>query len=190
MNALLLPALRRVAGQGVLASLFSGLAFLRSLRSEQAIRIGRAELRVGHPPLKATSGNLALHTATTVLWGALYDQLRARRKRPGPVDACTDALLLTAVAYGIDRVIAPRRFTPGADKRSDGPRKASLMAIYGGFAFGLATGGLMALRSHKIESATVHHPEVGLDHHDADGLEALDPFDRPTPARRRWGSRA
>ncbi len=84
-----------------------------------------------------------MHTATSVLWGALYDRMRALRRRPGRLDACTDALLLAAVAAGLDRVVRPTGLTPGADKR---PSSASLWTVYGGFAAGLALGGLMALR--------------------------------------------
>ncbi|UXH80548.1 hypothetical protein [Roseateles amylovorans] len=146
MNALLLPALRRVLADGVLASLFSGLAVLRSSRTDLAHQVGMAELRVGKPPLSSRAATLAMHTATSVMWGALYDRMRALRRRPGRLDACTDALLLAAVAAGIDRVVGPRRLTPGADKPASSPRPWTL---YGGFAAGLAVGGLLALRHSR-----------------------------------------
>ncbi|MDH0866095.1 hypothetical protein [Mitsuaria sp. GD03876] len=151
MNALLLPALRRACADGVLASLFSGLALLRGSRSDLAHLVGRSEYRVGRPPLKSSAADIALHAATGLVWGALYDRVRAMRQRPTPANAITDALLLTAVAVGVDRVVTPSVLTPGADKRATAsgtrpPSAMSLLMVYGGFAAGLALGGLHALR--------------------------------------------
>ena len=151
MNALLLPAQRRACAHGVLASLFSGLALLRGSRSDQAHLVGRSEYRVGRPPLKNSAADIALHAATAMVWGALYDRLRALRPRPTRGNAVTDALLLTAVAVGIDRVVTPSVLTPGADKRATAsgtrrPSVASLLLVYGAFAAGLALGGMHALK--------------------------------------------
>lgn len=175
MNALLLPALRRVVADGVLASLLSGLPLLSSSRADHAHRVGHGAWRVGRPPLTARANSALMHTATSVLWGALYDRLRHMRRRPGRLDACTDALLLTAVAAGLDRVIAPKRLTPAVDR----PRHTgSLLMTYGGFAAGLALGGLMALRHQRRQAG------LAADHaHDHD-LEATE------PAPRRAGKRA
>lgn len=147
MKGLLLPALRRAGAEGVLASLLSGLALLKGSRTDHAHRVGllagAPEYRVGRPPLSSQAKTLAFHTATSVLWGALYDRLRCMRRRPGRLNACTDALLLTAVAAGIDSVLHPRRLTPGADRAAEATSK---WMLYGGFAAGLAVGGLLALR--------------------------------------------
>lgn len=173
MNALLLPAMRRVVADGLLASLLSGLPLLRGLRHDHAHRVGHAEWRVGSPPISARANTALLHTATSVLWGALYDRLRHMRRRPGRLDACTDALLLTAVAAGVDRVIAPRKLTPGADRA---PNTGSLLMVYGGFAAGLALGGLLALR---------HHQDTDRDDHEDPGGS-----DATAPRSRRAGGRA
>lgn len=155
MKGLLLPALRRAGAEGVLASLLSGLALLRGSRTDHAHRVGpragMAEYRVGRPPLTSRASTLAFHTATSVLWGALYDRLRSLRRRPGGLDACTDALLLTAVAAGIDEVVRPRRLTPGADRAAEASSK---WMLYGGFAAGLAVGGLLALRQTSMTGST------------------------------------
>jgi len=156
LNALLLPALRRACADGVLASLFSGLALLRGSRSDQAHLVGRSEYRVGRPPLKTSAADLALHAATGIVWGALYDRLRVLRRRPTRGNAVSDALLLTAVAVGVDRVVTPSVLTPGADKRATAsgtrpPSVGSLMLVYGAFAAGLALGGLHALRREALE---------------------------------------
>ncbi|MBO9687821.1 MAG: hypothetical protein J7598_14545 [Mitsuaria chitosanitabida] len=151
LNPLLLPALRRACAGGVLASVFSGLAMLRGSRSDPAHLVGPSEYRVGRPPLKASAADLALHTATAVLWGALYDRVRALRRHRTRANACGDALLLTAVAVGLDRVVSPSLLTPAADHRATAagtrpPSTLSLLMIYGGFAAGLALGGVAALR--------------------------------------------
>lgn len=156
LNALLIPALRRALADGVLASLFSGLALLRGRRSDGAHLVGRSEYRVGRPPLKSSVADIALHTATAIVWGTLYDRLRSMRRRPTPANACTDALLLTAVAVGLDRVVSPALLTPGADKRATDagtrpPSITSLTMVYGGFAAGLALGGLVALRRRRAD---------------------------------------
>jgi len=170
LNALLLPALRRACADGVLASLFSGLALLRGSRSDHAHLVGRSEYRVGRPPLQSAAANLALHTATGLVWGALYDRVRALRPRPTRANAIGDALLLTAVAVGIDRVVTPSVLTPGADKRATAagtrpPSKASLLMIYGGFAAGLALGGLHALRRDpRTEGFDVDDDDDDADH--------------------------
>ncbi|WP_416762933.1 hypothetical protein ACNI65_10635 [Roseateles sp. So40a] len=150
MNALLLPALRRACADGILASVFSGVALMRGSRSDPAHLVGRSEYRVGRPGLKASAADIALHAATGLIWGALYDRMRALRRHPTRGNAVTDALLLTAVAVGVDRVVAPSVLTPGADKRATAagtrpPSVTSLLLIYGAFAAGLALGGLHAL---------------------------------------------
>ncbi|WP_143074067.1 hypothetical protein [Roseateles sp. YR242] len=121
---------------------------------------GAAEYRVGRPPLASRVSTLAFHVATTVLWGALYDRLRGLRRRPGRVDACTDALLLTAVAAGIDEVVRPRRFTPGADRAAEASSK---WLLYGGFATGLAVGGLLALRKSSTTASTTNSTSASGD---------------------------
>lgn len=190
MNALLLPALRRACADGVLASLFSGLALLRGSRSDLAHLVGRSEYRVGKPTLKSSAADLALHTATGLVWGALYDRVRALRSRPTPTNAVTDALLLTVVAVGVDKLVTPGVLTPGADKRATAagtrpPSMTSLMLVYGGFAAGLAVGGVLALRR-----ANARHEAEAADYDDdfGDDFDA-DPV-RADPAPRRAGGRA
>lgn len=188
MNALLLPALRRACADGVLASLFSGLALLRGSRSDHAHLVGRSEYRVGRPPLKTSAADIALHAATGMVWGALYDRLRAMRRQPTRGNAITDALLLTVVAVGVDRVVTPSVLTPGADKRATAsgtrpPSVTSLLLVYGAFAAGLALGGMHALKQHPDR---VNDDEAD-DHDGEDGYEDLFVAD---PAPRRAGGRA
>ncbi|OWQ48044.1 hypothetical protein CDL60_05500 [Roseateles noduli] len=185
---MLLPALRRACADGVLASLFSGLALLRGSRSDHAHLVGRSEYRVGRPPLKTSAADIALHAATGIVWGALYDRLRAMRRRPTRGNAVTDALLLTAVAVGVDRVVTPSVLTPGADKRATAsgtrpPSVTSLLLVYGAFAAGLALGGMHALKGHPIDADEGDDDDEDADDGDGD-------FFLADPAPRRAGSRA
>jgi hypothetical protein len=192
LNALLLPALRRACADGVLASLFSGLALLRGSRSDHAHLVGRSEYRVGRPPLKTSAADIALHAATGLVWGALYDRLRAMRRRPTRGNAVSDALLLTAIAVGVDRVVTPSVLTPGADKRATAsgtrrPSVPSLLLVYGAFAAGLALGGMHALKRHPASFDADEGEDEDQDDHDNDGYEDLFLAD---PAPRRAGGRA
>jgi hypothetical protein len=150
LKGLLLGAARRAATEGLLASLLSGFALLRGSRSDHAHRVdaltGAAQYRIGRPPWSSRARTLAFHIATSVLWGALYDRIRSRRSTPDRWNACTDALLLTAVSAGLDEVVRPRRLTPAADRAAEA---CSQWLLYGGFAAGLAAGGLLALRRNS-----------------------------------------
>lgn len=154
MKGLLIQALRRAAAEGMMASLLSSVALLRGSRTDHAHRVGpltgAREYRVGRPPLSARASTLALHAAHSIFWGALYDRVRCLRRRQTRLNACTDALMLTAVAAGIDEVLRPRRLTPSADRAAEAGSK---WLLWGGFAAGLAFGGLMALR----HDASDHH---------------------------------
>lgn len=154
MKGLLIQALRRAAAEGMLASLLSGVALLRGSRTDHAHRvgslIGAREYRVGRPPLFSRASTVALHAAHSVFWGALYDRVRCLRRRPTRFNACTDALMLTAVAAGIDQIVSPRRLTPSADRAAEAGSK---WLLWGGFAAGLAFGGLMAVRQQAAARA-------------------------------------
>lgn len=158
MKGLLIQALRRAAAEGMLASLLSGVALLQGSRTDHAHRVGpltgAREYRVGRPPLSARASTLALHAAHSIFWGALYDRVRCLRRRQTRLNACTDALMLTAVAAGIDEVLRPRRLTPTADRAAEAGSK---WLLWGGFAAGLAFGGLMALRN---ETSDHPHGEI------------------------------
>ncbi|ANH67551.1 hypothetical protein ABE85_08185 [Mitsuaria sp. 7] len=187
---MLLPALRRACADGVLASLFSGLALLRGSRSDHAHLVGRSEYRVGRPPLKTSAAGIALHAATGLVWGALYDRLRATRRRPTRGNAVSDALLLTAIAVGVDRVVTPSVLTPGADKRATAsgtrrPSVNSLLLVYGAFAAGLALGGMHALKRHPSSV-----DEDDEDDHNNDNDDGYGDLFRADPAPRRAGGRA
>jgi len=138
--------------------------------------------------LKTSAADIALHAATGMVWGALYDRLRAMRRQPTRGNAITDALLLTVVAVGVDRVVTPSVLTPGADKRATAsgtrpPSVTSLLLVYGAFAAGLALGGMHALKQHPDR---VNDDEAD-DHDGEDGYEDLFVAD---PAPRRAGGRA
>lgn len=162
MKGLLIQALRRAAAEGMWASLLSGVALLRGSRTDHAHCVGpltgAREYRVGRPPLSARASTLALHAVHSIFWGALYDRVRCLRRRKTRFNACTDALMLTAVAAGIDEVLRPRRLTPSADRAAEAGSK---WLLWGGFAAGLAFGGLMALRADRSHNHYGEHTGGG-----------------------------
>ncbi|BAL95608.1 hypothetical protein [Rubrivivax gelatinosus] len=103
----------------------------------------RRALRQDEPSLRHTATGTAIHIASSMLWAGVYDLIRARRRRPTPLNAMADAAAVTAVAALVDLQLVPRRLTPGFEHRLSRP---SLSLVYGSFAVGLALGGLVALR--------------------------------------------
>jgi hypothetical protein len=103
----------------------------------------RAALQRDDVTARHTATGVVIHMASAAMWACIYAVWRARRPRPTPVNALTDAAVLTAVAATVDLAVVPDRLTPGFEHRL-APR--SLVAVYGGFALGLALGGLLAMR--------------------------------------------
>lgn len=100
-------------------------------------------LQRDEPSLRHTATGGALHLASALMWSALYSWVRGRRLHPTARDAVTDAAALTALAAIVDLKMVPERLTPGFEHRL---RRPSLALVYGGFAAGLALGGLLQLR--------------------------------------------
>lgn len=100
-------------------------------------------IRRNDPSLKHTASGIALHMASSLFWSTVYGWLRARRSAPSALNASVDAAAVAAVAAVVDLRVVPKRLTPGFEHRL---RTSSLVTVYGGFALGLALGGLLALR--------------------------------------------
>ncbi|MBK1615477.1 hypothetical protein CKO44_18615 [Rubrivivax gelatinosus] len=90
-----------------------------------------------------TATGTLIHVASSMLWAGVFDLLRSRRRRPTPLNALADAAAVTALAATVDLKLVPQRLTPGFEHKLSRP---SLTLVYGGFALGLALGGLVALR--------------------------------------------
>ncbi|MBK1688019.1 hypothetical protein [Rubrivivax gelatinosus] len=103
----------------------------------------RRALHADGPSLRHAATGTVIHVASSMLWAAVYDLIRARRRRPTPLNAMADAAAVTAMAAVVDLQLVPRRLTPGFEHRLSRP---SLSLVYGSFAVGLALGGLVALR--------------------------------------------
>jgi hypothetical protein len=103
----------------------------------------REALRQDQPTIKHTATGAAVHYASSLLWSTVYGWVRARRRRPTPLNAVVDAAAVTAVAAAVDLAVVPERFTPGFEHRLS---RSSLSLVYASFAAGLALGGLLALR--------------------------------------------
>jgi hypothetical protein len=72
--------------------------------------------------------------------------VRARRRRPTPLNAAIDAGAVAAVAALVDLRCTPERFTPGFVRRL---RRRSLGWVYGSFALGLALSSWLAARQDR-----------------------------------------
>jgi hypothetical protein len=101
--------------------------------------------------LRYTATGSAVHYASSMLWAGLYEVIRRRRRRPTAGNACADAAAVTAVAAVVDLKLVPPRLTPGFEHRLT---PAGLAMVYGGFALGLAVGGLLTLKPLRKAAMT------------------------------------
>ena len=92
-------------------------------------------LRQDDASLRYTGTGSIIHFASSLLWAALYEGLRACRSEPGPSNAVTDAVAVTGVAALVDLKLVPPRLTPGFEHRLSGP---VLFSVYAAFGAGLA----------------------------------------------------
>ncbi len=92
------------------------------------------------PSWKYTATGLALNAAAVIGWATVYEWLFGRAAEKGNVAAAVaGGAAMSAVAYVTDYHVVPERFTPGFEKRLS---NASLLAVYGALALGLACGSL------------------------------------------------
>lgn len=95
---------------------------------------GDAAFTADRPSWRHTGLGYALHHASALVWAWLYEALRNPRTR-SPAEPLLKAGVASAVAYGIDYTITPRRMTPGFEHRL--PRPA-MFAVYAALALGMA----------------------------------------------------
>jgi hypothetical protein len=96
------------------------------------------------PSWRYTALGMAIHHASAVFWGALFERVFHRKlDQSGPGTALATAAATTAVACFADYRLTPRRLEPGYEQRLS---TASLTAVYVAFALGLAAGALAAHR--------------------------------------------
>jgi hypothetical protein len=90
--------------------------------------------------LKYTVLGYAIHHAASVFWAILHEKLQERFKAKNWAAVITPALAATAAAYVVDFHVAPKRFSPGFERRLS---KRALFIVYGSFALGLAGAALL-----------------------------------------------
>ena len=97
------------------------------------------------PMLRYTGVGVAIGTAATVLWAAVFEKVfgRAIEQRGIPA-ALLGGAAAAGTAYLKDYYVFPRRLRPGFEKRL--PARA-LLYIYGAMGVGLAVGGWAASRA-------------------------------------------
>jgi len=104
---------------------------------------GSRALRANQASWRYTGLGTATHLASAMLWGALFDALRRRRKRLTTANAMADAAVVTATAACVDFVVVPKRLTPGFEHRLS---KRGLIWVYAGFGVGLVMGAAITKR--------------------------------------------
>jgi hypothetical protein len=115
---------------------------------------GRAARRRQAPSGRYTLVGYAIHHASSLWWGAIHVLLlEAARRRAVAADdrvRCAGlAAAISAIAYGVDYHVVPRRLTPGFESHL---RPRSMAAVYAAFGVGLALSSL-ALRGRGRAAA-------------------------------------
>ena len=77
----------------------------------------------------------AIHHAASVFWAMLHEKLQERFKAKDCAAVIAPALAATAAAYVVDFYVAPKRLSPGFERRLS---KRDLFIVYGSFALALA----------------------------------------------------
>ncbi|AKJ29549.1 hypothetical protein [Caldimonas brevitalea] len=117
---------------------------LAPLNATSHIVWGDEALHVNRATAKHTLTGGALHAASGVFWGVLFEKLLGRERQPTSVGALArNAAKATAIAAVVDLVLVPKRLTPGFERRLSG---RSLWMVYGGLAAGMVVGAYLLKR--------------------------------------------
>ena len=85
-----------------------------------------------------------IHHAMSILWAVFFERFR------GPPEARSNALpqavATSAIACFVDYQLAPKRFTPGFERRLS---RKSLAVVYSAFAIGLVLGAVLQDRGRR-----------------------------------------
>jgi hypothetical protein len=103
---------------------------------------GEEAIRADDASVRHTGLGTLVHWASSVLWGTVYQAVRAARRRPTAANAIVDAVAVTGAAAFVDLRVVPHRFTPGFERRLS---SGSLCIVYGCFAAGLGAAAALAL---------------------------------------------
>ncbi|AKJ27847.1 hypothetical protein [Caldimonas brevitalea] len=137
----------RAALTGSVASVVSGVALALCGRAEGEAPLapvnapshwvwGDEALRHDGASARYTATGYLIHHLSSVWWAAAYERWAPSRRSPTASSAVAlrDAAAVAALAAWVDLRVAPRRFTPGFERRLSAP---SLWLVYGSFAAGL-----------------------------------------------------
>jgi hypothetical protein len=110
---------------------------------------GDKAFRRNAPSWKYTLAGYAIHHASALFWGGLFEQAAGKvlaRKSVGATLAASAAA--AAVACFVDYQLTPKRLQPGFEQRVS---RGSLALVYAAFGLGLAAGALFNHR-HRDET--------------------------------------
>jgi len=140
-------ALREAMRSGTIASIASTLvlvAYGHRERDDPAQPVngpsqwvwGRSAPHAAGFSTRHTVVGYAIHHAMSILWAVLFERHRPRGPyayAPAPVAGA--AIVTAALAATVDFRVVPKRLSPGFETRLS---RAALVAVYAGFAVGLA----------------------------------------------------
>nr|WP_297352636.1 hypothetical protein [uncultured Caldimonas sp.] len=112
---------------------------------------GDQALRQNGCSLRYTGTGLLIHHVASVFWAMLYERACPALHPRSAAQLALESAAVATVAAGVDLRIAPRRLTPGFERRLS---RRSLVIVYASFAAGIALGGWLADRM----SITAPHP--------------------------------
>ena len=96
----------------------------------------------------------AIHHAMSVMWAVLFEKFRPRAPDARAAAAVAGAAAVTAAfAATVDFRVVPKRLSPGFEARLS---RAALVAVYAGFALGLAGAALARDRSIVVRPPARH----------------------------------
>jgi hypothetical protein len=96
---------------------------------------GGRKARSRETSLKHTVVGYLIHHASSIFWAALYSKVCGSARRKSAARVLAEAAAVSATAYVVDYKLTPKRLEPGFDKHI---RPTSIVAVYAGFAVGLA----------------------------------------------------
>lgn len=108
---------------------------------------GDEAFRRNAPSLKYTLVGYAIHHASSLFWGALFEQVAGKvLDRKSPATTALASAGAAAVACFVDYKLTPKRLQPGFEERVS---RKSLALVYAAFGLGLAAGAYVNHRDRQ-----------------------------------------
>lgn len=104
---------------------------------------GRQAKRQMRPTVRHTAVGYGIHHASALLWAGVFEAVLLRRTPSTAARTVAAAAATSALAYGVDYGLTPKRLTPGFEAHL---RPRAMFATYAAVAIGLAATALIRQR--------------------------------------------